>query len=296
MKCQRLGRARVRTPFRPWTAFAAILLMAEFFAVGGPLRGQAPSPRGSDPFASLQRSLDVATGEQLRLVSRPGAPMATTVPGATDEARPSGSAASFQPEGNSASGRMPSAEQRFQLLGIDAGRIFREEGVPVALLPMAQVESNWKPFALSPKGAFGLWQLMPGTARRYGLRVDDLRDDRADMDKSTRAAARYLRDLHLQFGDWALALAAYNAGENAVQKAIERGESKDFGNLSRRKLLPAETRAYVPAVLAALDPFGTERTMAIGQRLNDKVFAPRIVYAAATRWDQIEEPHVAGRR
>jgi len=182
------------------------------------------------------------------------------------------------------------------LLGVDAGRIFREEGVPVALLWMAQVESNWKPSALSPKGAFGLWQLMPATARRYGLRVDSMRDDREDMDKSTRAAARYLRDLHLQFGDWALALAAYNAGESAVQKAMERGRSDDFGNLSRRKLLPAETRAYVPAVLAAVDPFGMERTMAIGRRLNDKDFTRRMVYAAATRGAGTEEPHTEGRR
>ena len=281
MECQRRGCARVRMSFKHWTAFAEILLMAQFFAAAGPLRGQEPSRKVSDPFTSLQRSLDVAVGEQLRLVLRPGPPMTTTVPGTTDEARPGGGAASFKPKGNSASGRMPSAEQRFQLMGVDAGRVFREEGVPVALLRIAQVESNWKPFALSPKGAFGLWQLMPVTARRYGLRVDALGDDRADVDKSTRAAARYLRDLHLRFSDWALALAAYNAGEEAVQRAMERGASRDFWNLSGRKLLPAETRAYVPAVLAALDPFGNERTIVLGPKADGKFFAPRIVYAAA---------------
>jgi soluble lytic murein transglycosylase-like protein len=296
MECQGLGRARVRTPFRDWAGFATILLIAQFFAVAAPLRGQAPSRRASDPFESLQRNLDVAAGEQLRLVSRPRPPAATTIPRGTDDARPASGASSLNPEVNSTSGRVPSAEQRFQLLGIDAGRIFREEGVPVALLRMAQVESNWKPLALSPKGAFGLWQLMPATARRYGLRVDAMLDDRADMDKATHAAARYLRDLHLRFSDWALALAAYNAGEDAVQRAMERGESNDFGNLSRRKLLPAETRAYVPAILAVLDQFGTESTIVIGPRSNDKVFAPRILYAAATRWDRIEEPHIAGRR
>src|SRR5712691_727927 len=296
MECQRLGRARVRTSLRHCTAFAAILLMAQFFAVAGPLRGQEPPRKISDPFESLQRSLDVAVGEQLSLVSRPGPSMATTAPRATDEARPGGGGASFKAEGNSASGRMPSAEQRFQLLGVDAGGIFREEGVPVALLRIAQVESNWRPFALSPKGAFGLWQLMPVTARRYGLRVDGIGDDRADVDKSTRAAARYLRDLHLRFGDWALALAAYNAGEDAVQRAMERGASRDFWNLSGRKLLPAETRAYVPAILVALDPFGTERAIVVGSRSNGKFVASRIVYAAATRWGRIEEPHIAGRR
>jgi hypothetical protein len=116
------------------------------------------------------------------------------------------------------------------------------------------------------------------------------------MKKATRAAARYLRDLHLRFGDWPLALAAYNAGEDAVQKAMQRGESNDFGDLSRQKLLPAETRAYVPAVLAGLDPFGTGRTTDFGPRTNRKVVASRIVYADVARGDRIEESRVAARR
>ncbi len=155
--------------------------------------------------------------------------------------------------------------------------------MPVALLRIAQVESNWKPFALSPKGALGLWQFMPVTARRYGLRVDAMRDDRADMDKATRAAAQYLRDLHVRFDDWTLALAAYNAGEDAVRRAIEHGGSKDFGTLSRRRLLPAETRAYVPAVLRALDAFGADQPIVVAPRSNEKFVAPRIVYAATIR-------------
>jgi hypothetical protein len=294
MECQRLGHARVRTSFRDWAAFAAILLIAQFFAVAAPLRGQAPSRRASDPFESLQRSLDVAVGEQLARVLRTGQFVANTVPRVTSDARPASGASSPSPEANAPSGGMPSAEQRFQLLGVDAGRIFREEGVPVELLRIAQVESNWKPFALSPKGAFGLWQLMPATAWRYGLRVDAMDDDRADVDKSTRAAARYLRDLHLRFGDWALALAAYNAGEDAVQRAMERGASRDFWNLSERKLLPAETRAYVPAVLVALDPFGTERTIVLGPKAEGKFVAPRIVYAAA-RQVQVVDSDSKGR-
>jgi peptidoglycan lytic transglycosylase D len=92
---------------------------------------------------------------------------------------------------------------------------------------------------------------MPDTARRLGLTIDSETDDRLDILKSTRAAARYLRDLHEQFGDWSLALAAYNAGEIVVRNAVLRSGSKDFALLSSKRLIPAETRAYVPAVMAA---------------------------------------------
>jgi membrane-bound lytic murein transglycosylase D len=115
-----------------------------------------------------------------------------------------------------------------------------------------QVESAGNPLALSPKGARGLWQFMPGTARRYGLRVDAERDDRLDLELSTRAAARYLRDLHQRFGDWPLALAAYNAGAVQVERAVRRGGAPDFWRLSAQGLLPPETRAYVPAVFRAM--------------------------------------------
>jgi membrane-bound lytic murein transglycosylase D len=93
---------------------------------------------------------------------------------------------------------------------------------------------------------------MPDTARRYGLFVDETRDDRTDIEKSTRAAARYLRDLHLRFGNWPLALAAYNAGELAVEGAVKRTGSSDFAAISNTGQIPAETRSYVPAVLAAI--------------------------------------------
>ena len=130
--------------------------------------------------------------------------------------------------------------------------ILLKEGVPVELAAVMVVESGGNPLALSPKGARGLWQLMPDTARRYGLVVDSRRDDRLDLAKSTESAARYLRDLHLQFGSWPLALAAYNTGEQNVQKAISRSNSRDFGTLSDRRYVPEETRNYVPAVLAAM--------------------------------------------
>ena len=91
---------------------------------------------------------------------------------------------------------------------------------------------------------------MPDTARRYGLAVSSERDERLDVAKSTRAAARYLRDLYLQFGDWRLAFAAYSAGEQAVGQAINRIGERDFTAL--QTALPQETRYYVPAVLAAM--------------------------------------------
>ncbi len=122
-------------------------------------------------------------------------------------------------------------------------------GLPLELAGIVLVESGAQTFALSPKGARGLWQLMPETARRYGLIVDSGSDERLDAYKSTRAAALYLRDLYSQFGNWPLVLAAYNAGGPTVQRAIDRSGTTDFFHLNR--LLPAETRNYVPAVLAA---------------------------------------------
>jgi len=134
--------------------------------------------------------------------------------------------------------------------------ILQDEGVPDEIAAIVLVESGGQPTALSPKGARGIWQFMPDTARRFGLTINSGTDDRLDILKSTRAAARYLRDLHEQFGDWSLALAAYNAGEIVVRNAVLRSGSKDFALLSSSKrLIPAETRAYVPAVIAASNLF-----------------------------------------
>jgi hypothetical protein len=130
------------------------------------------------------------------------------------------------------------------------GPILMEERVPVELLAVAHVESGFSPTALSPKGARGIWQFMPSTARRYGLAVDGLVDERTHPEHSTRAAARYLRDLYAQFGDWKLALAAYNAGEGRVWSVIRRTGVRDFDEMARRGLLPAETIRYVPKVMA----------------------------------------------
>ena len=139
-------------------------------------------------------------------------------------------------------------------------RILVEEQVPIELLAVALVESGFNPLALSPKGARGIWQLMPATAARYGLTVQPLNDHRTHPEHSTRAAARYLRDLYQQFGDWKLALAAYNWGEGKVQRVINKTGLRDFDEIARRGLLPLETRNYVPAVLAAWEQLSQRRT------------------------------------
>ena len=148
------------------------------------------------------------------------------------------------------------AMKRLDQLRPTLSGILESEGVPQEIVSVVIVESGGRTTALSPKGALGLWQLMPDTARRYGLIVTPSRDERLDVERSTRAAARYLRDLYQQFGSWPLALAAYNAGERRVQQAIERFGTTDFIQLSSLRLLPQETRNYVPAVLSAMQLLG----------------------------------------
>ncbi|MGH8247007.1 MAG: lytic transglycosylase domain-containing protein [Gammaproteobacteria bacterium] len=127
----------------------------------------------------------------------------------------------------------------------------QDAGLPPDLLAVPFVESRFNPSARSPKGALGLWQLMPGTARRFGLNRRGQLDERLDPARSTSAAVRYLKELYERWRDWPLALAAYNAGEGRVQAALARSGVADFWTLAARGLLPKETREYVPAVLAA---------------------------------------------
>lgn len=152
--------------------------------------------------------------------------------------------------------------------------ILIKEGIPDQLAAVIQIESGGNQLALSPKGARGLWQLMPDTARRYGLRVDNQLDERLNPEKSTTTAARYLRDLYSEFGSWPLALAAYNTGELNLQRAIDRGHSRDFTILSTLGYLPAETREYVPAVIAAM---GTLSPLALAPARDER--RARFVYA-----------------
>jgi hypothetical protein len=135
-------------------------------------------------------------------------------------------------------------------------RILQQEGMPSGLLSVALVESGFHPFATSPKGAKGIWQFMPDTARRYGLRVESNIDYRTNPEFSTKAAAQYLKDLYRQFGDWKLALAAYNAGENRIQRIINKTKLYSFDELATGGYLPRETANYVPAVMSLWPNFG----------------------------------------
>src|SRR5882762_3997987 len=128
--------------------------------------------------------------------------------------------------------------------------ILKEEGVPQDLIYLAQAESGFHPLAVSRVGARGIWQFMGSRARGYGLERSLWVDDRQDPEKSTRAAARHLKDLYNQFGDWYLAMAAYNSGPGTVQAAVRRTGYADFWELYRRNVLPKETRNYVPIILA----------------------------------------------
>jgi len=129
-------------------------------------------------------------------------------------------------------------------------RVLKEEGVPQDLIYLAQAESGFHPLALSRVGARGIWQFMASRARGYGLQRDWWVDDRQDPEKSTHAAARHLKDLYQQFGDWYLAMAAYNSGPGTVQSAVKRTGYADFWELYRRNVLPKETRNYVPIIVA----------------------------------------------
>ena len=129
--------------------------------------------------------------------------------------------------------------------------VMRKRGLPEELAFTAMIESGYNPNAVSHAGAKGMWQFMAPTARRYGLRVDQWVDERLDPEKSTVAAAAYLRDLYALFGSWPLAQAAYNAGEVKVARAIRLTGTNDFWALARTNHLRRETKEFVPQIHAA---------------------------------------------
>src|SRR5947208_2274495 len=129
-------------------------------------------------------------------------------------------------------------------------RVLREEGLPQDLIYLAQAESAFQPLALSRAGARGIWQFVAYRGQQYGLRHTWWIDERQDPEKATHAAAQHLRDLYNLYGDWYLAMAAYNCGPGNVQKGIERTGYADFWELYKRNVLPRETKNYVPIIIA----------------------------------------------
>lgn len=131
-------------------------------------------------------------------------------------------------------------------------RTLAELKLPKGLAYLPVIESAYLPTLTSRAGAHGIWQFMPDTAREYGLRVDWWVDERADPERSTRAAAAYLKNLHRTFDDWALALAAYNCGPGRVRRTLSEAGASSFWELLDKGYLPKETRGYVPTFYATL--------------------------------------------
>ena len=130
--------------------------------------------------------------------------------------------------------------------------ILVSHGLPRELSAVPAIESGYQVNARGDHGELGLWQLRPATARRFGLKVSAARDDRSQVDHSTSAAARYLAFLHTRYGDWPLALAAYNAGEGRVDRALARRPGATFWELAERGALSPISREYVPKILAVV--------------------------------------------
>ena len=156
-------------------------------------------------------------------------------------------------------------------------RILKEEDVPAEMYYLAMAESGFRPKARSHAYATGMWQFISSRGKQYGLRQDRYQDLRYDPEAATRAAAKHLKDLHIEFEDWYLAMAAYNSGPNRVKSAIRRTGSRDYWTLVRRRALPRETRSYVPIILAMTY---------VGQNL-DLFELDEIDYAPELRYDTV---------
>ncbi len=249
---------QVRSIARIWLAILTVLgASLSATAAEHAASSQSSLPGGSDPFAVYEANLSDAASGALRRAAQP------QLDPAVEQTLPIAGAS-----------RMPPASPARDLQGkwqrVDALRpilepILSQVGVPVELAAVVVVESGGDPTIPSPKGALGLWQLMPDTARRYGLTVNAEKDERLDILKATRAAAEYLRDLYAEFHDWQLVLAAYNAGEHAVEQALARTRGTVFSVAAQA--LPAETQSYVPAVLNALARFGNRMPEGFGGNL-----------------------------
>lgn len=226
----------------------AVLLVTVFLGVQ--VWAQAPTAGGAaaqvDPFAQVHETLSNAANNILAAAAQRPADSPQVIPATPGQRSEAEDPLNVSRRATSGDRALQRVEQLRPLIE----PILRAENVPTELIAVVLIESGGQPTALSPKGARGIWQFMPDTARRYGLVVGPGADERLDVQKSTRAAARYLRDLYQRFGNWSLALAAYNAGEDTIDAASGRAGGADFARISSR--LPLETRNYVPAVLSAM--------------------------------------------
>ncbi len=246
-------------------------------------RYTVPAASVEDQFSAYHQDLSDAASQLLAAATRDTS--RTMQPGATQqirEVRPDDATVRqfAQKYWNNERESVRRAVERVTQLRPVLDPILREGGVPSDVAALVLVESGGRATALSPKGARGIWQFMPDTARRYGLLVTAAHDERLDVVKSTRAAARYLRDLHRQFGDWQLSFAAYNAGEAAVHLAVSRAGQTDFSRLQR--LLPQETRNYVAAIVSAMDLVDTGSGNESAKPIEDRARG-RVLYASADR-------------
>ncbi len=187
-------------------------------------------------------------------------------------------------------------------------KIFREKNLPEELVYLALIESGYNPKAFSRSKASGIWQFIARTAKRYGLKVNKWVDERRDPEKSTYAAAEYLKSLYRMFNSWDLATASYNAGEGKVLKAMRKANSQDFWEISQSRYLKKETKEYVPMFLAAMtianDPqgYGFQNVAYHPPLVYEKVLVPpatrleRIARAAETDLSEIQTLNPSLRR
>jgi membrane-bound lytic murein transglycosylase B len=268
-----------------------LLLLLTLTAWAQTARYAVPAASVEDQFSAYEQTLSGAA-DRVLLATVPRNDVTTSPESAVSAHLPDHSALRRFAERywNGQQQSVQSAVERVAVLRPTLDPILREEGVPEDVTALVLVESGGRVTALSPRGALGLWQFMPDTARRYGLQVGPSRDDRLDIVKSTHAAAKYLRDLYSQFGDWRLTFAAYNAGEQAIQRAIGSPHVK-FANMrhpgqngtgtfdSVSGSLPVETRNYVPAVLAAMRLLGDRLPGGLGPE--QRPGSAGIIYATA---------------
>lgn len=259
----------------PLVRFTVFVLLS---VLAGPLLSQGLA---GDPFATYHNAIEqqLATMSDQRKPRRPPEQVADTAP--TEPKSPAASIGEFS--GRFWNGRVDdlrNALARLARYRASIEPILEQEGVPRSLIAVALIESGAQPFALSPKDARGLWQFIPATAKQYGLVVTTSKDERVNVELSTRAAARYLRDLYAKFRDWRLALAAYNAGPDTVDRALQRGRGYTYAEISAARLIPEETRIYVPAVIAAMDLLGGQQ-IAVSPG-STRVQTANVLYAPAS--------------